>query len=215
MTKRTFLKLALFFISIFLISLLLRKIFGLSLKNLEELVVSFGPLAPAIYSLLLFLGLSIPMNPISDYLLVNLAAYLFPAQVAIVATFFAHSLALSVNYLVARNLAGKILERFTSSKETSQILKLGKKISLAQIFWMRWVLPLTAVGIDIISYAAGVARLPFLKFYFVSIIPWTTINIIFFSATGYLKEREAILFFLPGTTLVVLTTTLAYFIRKS
>jgi len=186
----------------FTLTFTLTKIFNIDLTSLEELIMPFGAFAPIVYSIMLFLGLSIPLNPISDFLLVNLAAILFTPTVAVIATFCAHSLALTVNYWLARHFGPPLIKKFTSENERMYLAKLEKKVQLGWIFAARFILPLTTVGIDIVSYAAGLAKLSFVKFLLVSIVPWTILNIAYFYSTNFFKEAAPYLFFLPVIVLV-------------
>ncbi|MEX0621877.1 MAG: VTT domain-containing protein [Candidatus Woykebacteria bacterium] len=215
MRKKLFLKFLVVFLVAFIVSVVLQRIFQISLKDLETLVNSFGLLAPIAYSIILTLGLSVPFNPVSDYLTVNLAAFLFSPATAIIGTFVAHSLGLSINYWVASRFGWKILSRLVSHQEANYLADLAEKIKLSQIFWLRWLLPLTAVGIDFVSYAAGLASLNFVRFYLVSIIPWTVLNILFFSSTNFVIDRSTILFFIPGLIIVATPLAVLYLARKN
>lgn len=192
----------------------MQKTFNFSVEDLESAVSSFGIFAPFAYAALLTLGLSVPMNPLPDYLLVNLAALLFSPQLAITATFFAHSAALAINYFVARTYARGILKFLANAAEFKDVEKLAKKIKIQVVFGMRFILPLTATGIDVVSYAAGFAKLPFAKFYVASIIPWSLISIIFFTATSATKEQSMALFFIPGMVLLVASFSIFYLLQK-
>ena len=215
MRKKLFAKFLIVFLVAFIVSVLLQRIFQISLKDLETTVNSFGLLAPIAYSIILTLGLSVPFNPVSDYLTVNLAAFLFHPLVAIVGTFAAHTLALTVNYWLARKFGWKILSRLLSGDEGNYLADLAEKIRPSQIFWLRWLLPLTAVGIDFVSYAAGLANLSFLRFYLVSIVPWTIINVLFFSSTNFVIDRATILFFIPGIIIVVTPLVVLYLSKQN
>ena len=214
MRKRLILNLILLYIALFSLGYLLQKTFNFTLKDLESLVSSFGIFAPFVYAALLTLGLSVPMNPLPDYLLVNLAALSFSPQMAIVATFFAHSTALAINYHVAKILGRGILKNLANSGEFNNVENLTKKIKIPVVFGMRFILPLTATGIDIVSYAAGFAKLPFYKFYVASIIPWSLISIIFFTATSAVKEQSMALFFIPGMVLVFASFSIFYLLKR-
>ena len=199
MRKRLILNLILLYIALFSLGYLLQKTFNFTLEDLESLVSSFGIFAPFVYAVLLTLGLSVPMNPLPDYLLVNLAALSFSPQMAIAATFFAHSAAIIINYYVAKTFGRGILKVIEPAKEFKYFENLAKKVTLKIVFGMRFILPLTATGIDVVSYAAGFAKLPFYKFFLASIIPWSAISIIFFTATSAVKEQSMALFFLTGS----------------
>lgn len=211
-------KLLIKFGTIILISLVinitLEKLFNINLKTLENWVLYFGIWAPAVYSFFLFLGLSVPFNPISDFLVVNLAAFLFPPYLAIPATLVAHLLALTTNYWIARKFGKRFVKLISTEKEREEIEKLTKEIHLPWIFGLRFFLPLTAVGIDIVSYAAGIAKLPFAKFMLVSLIPWTFYSVVYFLSTSYLKNISPILFFLPAAVLLALPVIFVTFRKK-
>ena len=112
MRKRLILNLILLYIALFSLGYLLQKTFNFTVDDLESAVSSFGIFAPLAYAILLTLGLSVPMNPLPDYLLVNLAALSFSPQAAIAATFFAHSATLILNYYVARTFGRGIFKSF-------------------------------------------------------------------------------------------------------
>jgi len=215
MRKKLFTKFLVVFLIAFAISVVLQRIFKVNLNDLENLVNSFGLLAPVAYSVILTLGLSVPFNPVSDYLTVNLAAFLFPPFVAIAGTFIAHTTSLTINYWVARKFGWRLLSKITSSEEAKYLHALSLKIHPSQIFWLRWLLPVTAIGIDVVSYASGLSGLNFFRFYLASIVPWTFISILFFSSTSFVIDRSTILFFIPGAIIVVTPLVVLYLMRKN
>ncbi len=205
------------FISIFIVfgilSFLIQKIFNINLDTLKNLITSFGPFAPVFYTVMLFLGLSVPLNPISDFLVVSLAALLFPPLTAVIATFCAQFLALTTNYWIARRFEHIVLRKITSADETESIERLSKKIRLTWIFALRFLLPLTAIGIDIVSYAAGTARINYKKFMLVSLIPWTTYSILFFYSTSLVEQISGKLFFVPAAILLGISLSIFVWFR--
>jgi uncharacterized membrane protein YdjX (TVP38/TMEM64 family) len=214
MKRKLFAKLFLIFLFTFILSLLLQSNFNFNAYDIKKWVASFGYNAPIIYSFLLFLGLSVPFNPISDYLVVTLAAFLFSPPVAILATFFSHSLSLSVNYLLSTKFGWPILKRITNKEESLYLKNLSQKITPTKIFGLRWLLPLTGIGIDFVSYAAALAKIPFSKFFLSSIVPWTVLNILFFTTTSYLFNFAPILFFLPALILLSIPIAIYYLFKK-
>ena len=214
MGKKLTIKFILTIIAGFTVSAFLQKSLNINLGELKVVIGSFGILAPAVYSVLLTLGLSVPFNPIPDYLLVSLAAFIFPMHIAIIATFFAHSLAITANYYLSKKFGWFVLDRITSKDEDTYLHKLSREITPSKIFWMRWLLPLTAIGIDIVSYAAGIAKIPYLRFYISSIVPWTTLSTLFFISTNFVIEKYIFLFFLPGLALVAIPLGLYYLYKK-
>ena len=209
MSRKLILKLALTIAFAFLVTFGLQKALGIDLATVENLVESFGFYAPLGYTLLLFLGLTVPFNPLSDFLTINLAAFLFPAHVAVVATFFAHCLALATNYYLAKKYGQTILKRLLNLQDQKDFEKLTKQMNFRILFGLRFMFPLTAVGIDVLSYASGIQKLPFGRFYIISIIPWTILNIAYFYSTSFFKEQSLILFFLPATVLIGLPLVIA------
>ena len=199
-------KIIVIFLISFFGSILLQQIFNIDFKTIRNLVDYFGPAAPVAYSVLLFLGLTVPLNPISDLLVVSLAALLFPPIVSVSATFVSHIAALTANYLVGRRFLDLFLHKILSRNEVLKIENLSQKINLRWIFGLRFLLPLTAVGVDAVSYASGLANLNFWKFLIISMIPWTVFNIVYFYSSGYLREINPVLIVVPIGALVGIPT---------
>lgn len=185
------------------VSLIAERVFDISVDDINDAIDAAGVLAPIIYSIVLFLGLSVPFNPVSDLATVNVAALVFPPTVSIPATFAAHTMALAVNYTVGRHYGATLLRRVASQRGAATVESLGHHFSYRALFLLRLALPLTAVGIDFVSYYSGMRRLPFVRFYVVSMVPWTILSIVFFTSTSLLKERSLVLFFLPAAVLIV------------
>ncbi len=214
MDRKTLSKLLLIFSVSFFGSILIQQIFHIDIGTIRGLVAYFGPAAPIAYSGLLFLGLSVPFNPVSDLLLVTLASLIFPPILSVSATFVAHIAALTVNYWVGRRYLEAILQKLLSKSEVDKVEDLSRKINLRWILGLRFLLPLTAVGIDAVSYASGLARLPFFKFLIVSMIPWTVFKVLYFYSSSYLREINPALIVLPASILVGIPTLIFAFRRK-
>jgi len=199
----------------FTITLFLRKLFNLDFETVRVLVASYGIWAPIIYGLILFLGLTVPFNPVSDLLTVSVAAFLFPAYQSVIATFLAHCSALFVNYWIGSKYANSILKKLITKSEAEYLQKLAKKLSTKFIFGIRFVLPSsTAFGVDIVSYVAGLQYFPFLKFFLASIIPWTILNVIYFYSTSFFRQQSLVLFFLPAILIATVPLVVLYFKKK-
>ncbi len=216
MTKqRWFLaRLVLIFIALFIVSFFIQKYSNINLDKIQAYILSFGPLAPLIYAAVLFLGLTIPFDPIPDYAVVLAAAFIFPPPVAILATFAAHSFTLIVNYLVGNKYGWRMLDIFYKQSEMDFGHKIAKRITPGQVFALRWVLPLTAIGIDIVSYAAGMAKMNFAKYMIASLIPWTTVSIIFFTSTNYLRGISPAYVFIPTVIMIGVSLILYKFLNS-
>lgn len=188
--------------------------FELTFDQIESIVNSVNVFAPLVYALVLFCGLVIPFNPISDLITVNVAAFLFKPEISILATFLAHTGSLIVNYIVARIFGEKII-RLLARKEASTFFdKYGDKITPKSIFYLRFLLPITAIGIDVVTYLAAMKHIRFSTFYFVSIIPWTLISIIYFYSTNFLKNQSIMLFFIPAALLILIPSAIVLLRRR-
>lgn len=192
----------------------LQSTFRVSVQDLEDAVAAAGVFGPVAYAVVLFLGLTVPFNPVSDVATVNVAALVFDPEVSIVATFFAHSGAFAVNYYVARRFGNVGLRLITGRGEIKIVTKLRDQMGYRTILFTRFMLPLTAIGIDIISYLAGMRRMNFPRFYLASIVPWTIISVVYFVSTGYLKDQSLVLFLLPGALLILGPPALVFAWRR-
>jgi uncharacterized membrane protein YdjX (TVP38/TMEM64 family) len=214
MDRKTIFKVFLIFLISFFGSILLQVIFNIDLDKIRGVVSYFGSAAPVAYSILLILGLTVPFNPISDLLIVSLAALIFPPLVSVVATAVAHVAALTVNYYIGQHYLDLILRKLLSKKEVEKVENLSLRINLRWIFGLRFLLPLTAIGIDVISYAAGLAKLPFLKFLLVSLLPWSTFNILYFYSSSFLRDINPALIVVPAGILIGIPALIIAFRRR-
>jgi uncharacterized membrane protein YdjX (TVP38/TMEM64 family) len=197
-----------------LIGAVLQRRFGLSGDDVERGMRAAGPFGPAAYTALLVAGLTIPFNPLSDVLVVSAAALLLPPGMGIGATFVAQSVALAVNYAVARRYGDRVIDLVGSARARQIVERIGRRLSYRMIFGLRFLLPLTAVGIDVVSYLAGLRRLPFTKFYLASIVPWTLLSIAYFTSTAVLRAYSTLLALLPAALLVALPAAAAWLWRR-
>lgn len=212
--RKIIIKFVLFTLAAYLITFFLQKWFDIKLEDVELSVKSAGVFAPIVYTTILFLGLTIPFNPVSDFLTVNVAALVFEPKIAVLATFTAHSLAITANYFLARRFGTFVLKRLVASKELKQLKELSKNINLTTIFGLRFALPVTAIGIDIVSYTAGFEKIKFTHFFIVSIVPWTALNLIYFYSTNLLRNKSLMLFFIPAVVLILIPSVFLVLRRK-
>ena len=214
MSRKIIFKFAAIFALSLLLTLLVESFFHISFSDLKNFIRSFGVLSPVIYSLTLFLGLTVPFNPVPDVLVVNLAALLFPPLVAVLATLAAQVASLTVNYFLARHFADNILRKVLSDEEFSYVENLSKNLRPRIIFGLRFVLPLTAIGIDVVSYASGFAKVAFERFLIASLVPWTFYSLVYFFSTNYLKSINPWLFFLPLVLIIGIPILIFGFTRR-
>ena len=208
-SRSTTLRLGAFALVILVISLLAQRYLDLSQDDLEAAVDSAGTFAPAAYAVVLFLGLSVPFNPVSDLATVTVAALIFDPHVSVAATFVAHTCALSVNYVVARRFGSPVVRLLAGGRAAEVAARLGDRLDARRVFVIRFLLPLTAIGIDVVSYLSGLRRLNFARFFVASIVPWTLISVTFFYTTAFLREQSLVLFFLPAALLILVPVLVA------
>lgn len=177
-------------------------------------VESFGILAPFIYTLLIFLGLTIPLNPISDFLLINLGVLMFPPYIAIICTFIAHSLSIVVNYFIGKRYGKKVLKKVVTPDSAKYLDKYLQKLTIKKLFIIRFIVPIATVfGTDVVSYVSGMRNLPFLKYFLASIIPWTILSVIYYTTSAYLLNISIFLYFVPVVLIVCVPILGLYFFR--
>jgi uncharacterized membrane protein YdjX (TVP38/TMEM64 family) len=202
-SRRTALRLGVLIVVILVVSLVAQRYVDFDREDIEEAVDAAGMLAPGLYAIVLFLGLSVPFNPISDLATVSVAALVFEPHVSVAATFVAHTAALVVNYTVARRFGSRVVRLLAGRRASEVVARVGDRLDARRVFVIRFLLPLTAIGIDVVSYLSGLRRLDFARFYVASIVPWTLISVIFFYSTSFLREQSLVLFFLPVAVLVL------------
>lgn len=199
----------------YLISFILSRVLNIGIDEIQLLVQSAGIFTPIVFSILIFLGLTVPLNPISDFFLINIGVILFPPYVAIICTFIAHSLAVTVNYLVGRKYGQKVLDKVVTEESSKYLDKYLKKLTIKKLFIIRFIVPLATIfGADIVSYVSGMRRLPFLKYFLVSIIPWTILNVIYYTFSSYLINVSIFLYFIPVILIVTIPLGLIFISRK-
>ncbi len=212
--KGLLLKLGFIIVCFYTLTFVVGSIFHITLSDVKNTVASFGFFGPAVYSIVLLLGLTIPFNPVSDFLVVNVAALLFSPIISILFTFISHSFALTINYHVGKKYAGPFIKRL--GRDNKSVEKLLKRLNVTNLFFLRFFLPTSnVVGVEVLSYIAGHDGIPFWKFFAVSIIPWTALNILYFSSTYYFREKAMYFYFLPAILLIALPMLLFLILKKS
>lgn len=202
-SRATALRLGLLVLVVVVVSLLAQRYLSISQDDIQEAVDAAGVFAPAAYAIVLFLGLTIPFNPISDVATVSVAAFVFDPHVSVAATFGAHTAALSINYFIARRFGSTIVRLLAGAQASELVSRVGDRLDARRVFGIRFLLPLTAIGIDVISYLSGLRQLNFARFFVASIVPWTIISVVFFYSTSVLREQSLFLFFLPVALLIL------------
>lgn len=201
---------------LFLLAMLLALHFYVDVDrdDLEAWIDQAGVLGPATYAVILALGLTVPFNPVSDLLTVTVAALLLDPWEAILATFAAQLFAVAFNYALARRYGARLLDRVVEEGRLPHLDRLREHIDLKTVFVLRLALPLTAIGVDFISYLAGMKRLSFPGYLVASLAPWTVMSVIYFTSAGWLREMSPVLVFVPAVLLIAGTSLLVYVLRR-
>jgi len=203
MNLKVFLRLGIFVFIFYFLTLIFSHFLNIGIEEVQIFVSSFGILAPLIYSLILFLGLVVPFNPISDFIVINMGVILFSPLVAIFFTFIAHSLAISLNYFIGLRYGKRFINIIVKKENAPYLDKYFKKLTIRNLFIIRFFIPISSFfGFDVISYISGIQKLPFDKYFVVSIVPWTFMSILYFSTTSYFLKKSIFLYFLPVIFLV-------------
>lgn len=192
---------------------LLNRFVDINQDDLESWIDGAGALAPITYAVVLFLGLTVPFNPISDLLTVTVAALLLDPWVAIVATFAAQAASVTLNYVLARRYGPGVMRRL-KERNVPLVARIERHVTLKTVFLFRFALPLTGIGVDFISYLSGMRRLPFAPFFAATMGPWTLLSVIYFVSAGMLREVSPGLVLVPAIILLAVTSLVVIVIRR-
>lgn len=214
MSRSTLVRLGALVLAIIAVLLALNLLVDIERSDLEEAMDRAGFWGPAAYAVILALGLTIPFNPVSDLLTVTVAALILDPTEAIIATFAAHSFAVTVNYAVARRFGGGILDRLAEERRLGFLERLRESIDLRTVFVLRLALPLTAIGVDVVSYLSGMKQLNFVGYFVVSVAPWTVMSIVYFTSAGLLRDTSPILVFVPAVILIAGSSLVVFLLRR-
>jgi len=185
-----------------------------SQEDLESAIDRAGIWAPVAYGTILFLGLTVPFNPVSDLLTVTVAAIMLNPLEAIVATFAAQACSITVSYLIAARYGKGVLERLEEQPRLRFLNRLRENIDLRTVFLLRLALPLTAIGVDFVSYLAGMKRLNFPGYFVVSLAPWTVMSVLYFTTAGFLREVSPFLVLLPAGIIIGVSSLMVLLLRR-
>lgn len=194
--------------------LVLNMVVEVDQDDLERAIDRAGILGPLAYTVILALGLTIPMNPVSDMLTVTVASIVLDPTEAIIGTAIAQSIAVTVNYYIGARYGSRLIDGMLERRDIAIVRRVRDGITVRAIFLLRFALPLTAIGIDWISYLAGTQRLRFSTYFVASIVPWTTMSIIFFVAAAQLRETSPFLVLVPAIGLIVLASVLVFMLQR-
>ena len=108
----------------------------------------------------------------------------------------------------------RILDKVITPENSKYLEKYFNKLTIKNLFIIRFFVPISSMfGVDILSYISGMQKLPFLKYFIVSIVPWTILTILYFTATAYLIDKSIFLYFLPAI-IIVMVPIIFFYIYK-
>lgn len=214
MSRRTVVRLGAFGLVLVAMFVALHWFVDIDRQDLEDGIGRAGLWGPFAYAVILALGLAVPFNPVSDLLTVTVAALVLDPLEAIIATFVAQAFAITVSYALARRYGAGILDRLAEQPRLGFLARLRDTIDLRTVFVLRLALPLTAIGVDFVSYLAGMRRLNFAGYLAASLIPWTVMSVIYFSLAGALRDVSPVLVFVPAVILVAGSGLLVLVLRR-
>ncbi len=214
MSRSTVVRLGLFVLGVLVLLFALNWSVDVDREDLEESIARAGIWGPVTYAVILALGLTVPFNPVSDLLTITVAALVLDPAEAILATFVAQAFSVTVSYLIARRIGGGILDRIADRPRLGFLARLRENIDLRTVFMLRLALPLTAIGVDFVSYLAGMRRLNFAGYFAVSLVPWTIMSVVYFTSAGMLRDTSPALVFVPAAILIGGSSALVYLLRR-
>ena len=214
MSRSAIVRLGLFALFLLVLLIAMNVFVDVDRDDLESRIGDAGIWGPVIYAVILGLGLTIPFNPVSDLLTVTVASLVLDPIEAIVATFAAQAFSVTVSYLVALRFGSGLLEKLDDQPRLRFIARLRENIDLRTVFVLRLALPLTAIGVDFVSYLAGMKRLNFLGYFVASMTPWTVMSVVYFTTAGYLRETSPVLVFVPAAIIIGGSSLLVFLLRR-
>ena len=111
-------------IALLILVVVLQQTVNFSFADFERTVDDAGIFGPLVFTFVLFLGLTIPFNPVSDLATVNVAALLFEPEVSIAGTVAAQSASLVVNYWFARHFGDRTLRLLSGERAAAFVAHL-------------------------------------------------------------------------------------------
>ncbi len=139
------------------------------------------------------------------------AATAFGGVLAFVYTLLAGILGASLCFVIARRWGRPVMERFLPDKLVNEIDRLSRQMGLRVLFLVR-LFPI--LGVDLISYAAGLTRLRFLPFVGVSVLA-STPTLVLVSAVGAgVRDNRLMAAMGMGALFLFLLVPLLYFVVR-
>jgi len=195
--KISFKKIVYILVSLLLIVLLIYISNRFSPQDISTFITKAGPLAPVLYVLIQIIGqIFAPLSTSALFV----AGFIIFGKNAIFYSVLTWLISSITNFYLARKFGKKVLKRFIGEEGIIRIEEIAERIDTKRFYLLRFS---TFYINDFASYAFGLTRIPFFKYYMatvISMIPWSIVMML------VMKNGEHILL----TTLKIFLTMIPF-----
>lgn len=195
--KISFKKIVYILVSLLLIVLLIYISNKFSPQDISTFITKAGPLAPVLYVLIQIIGqIFAPLSTSALFV----AGFIIFGKNAIFYSVLTWLISSITNFYLARKFGKKVLKRFIGEEGIIRIEEIAERIDTKRFYLLRFS---TFYINDFASYAFGLTRIPFFKYYIatvISMIPWSIVMML------VMKNGEHILL----TTLKIFLTMVPF-----
>ncbi|MBP6976403.1 TVP38/TMEM64 family protein [Candidatus Dojkabacteria bacterium] len=195
--KISFKKIVYILVSLLLIVLLIYISNRFSPQDISTFIAKAGPLAPVLYVLIQIIGqIFAPLSTSALFV----AGFIIFGKNAIFYSVLTWLISSITNFYLARKFGKKVLKRFIGEEGIIRIEEIAERIDTKRFYLLRFS---TFYINDFASYAFGLTRIPFFKYYMatvISMIPWSIVMML------VMKNGEHILL----TTLKIFLTMIPF-----
>jgi len=195
--KISFKKIVYILVSLLLIVLLIYISNKFSPQDISTFITKAGPLAPVLYVLIQIIGqIFAPLSTSALFV----AGFIIFGKNAIFYSVLTWLISSITNFYLARRFGKRVLKRFIGEEGIIRIEEIAERIDTKRFYLLRFS---TFYINDFASYAFGLTRIPFFKYYMatvISMIPWSIVMML------VMKNGEHILL----TTLKIFLTMIPF-----
>lgn len=195
--KISFKKIVYILVSLLLIVLLIYISNKFSPQDISTFIAKAGPLAPVLYVLIQIIGqIFAPLSTSALFV----AGFIIFGKNAIFYSVLTWLISSITNFYLARRFGKRVLKRFIGEEGIIRIEEIAERIDTKRFYLLRFS---TFYINDFASYAFGLTRIPFFKYYMatvISMIPWSIVMML------VMKNGEHILL----TTLKIFLTMIPF-----
>ncbi len=170
--KISFKKIVYILVSLLLIVLLIYISNRFSPQDISTFIAKAGPLAPVLYVLIQIIGqIFAPLSTSALFV----AGFIIFGKNAIFYSVLTWLISSITNFYLARKFGKKVLKRFIGEEGIIRIEEIAERIDTKRFYLLRFS---TFYINDFASYAFGLTRIPFFKYYMatvISMIPWSIV----------------------------------------